>query len=131
MDNLKSKKLIIFGNTEVAEVAYVYFMHDTDYEVCGFTVEEKFLSVDKCSLFNLPIVPFEDLEKYFPHSKYEIFIAIAYKKMNRIREKFATISEFKGYRLASYISTNALISPNVQLGKNIFILESNVIQPFS
>jgi hypothetical protein len=29
-------KLIIFGNTEFAEIAYEYFTHDSDYEVVAF-----------------------------------------------------------------------------------------------
>ena len=37
----KSKKLVIVGAGEFAEIVYEYFMLDSPYEVVGFVVEEK------------------------------------------------------------------------------------------
>jgi sugar O-acyltransferase (sialic acid O-acetyltransferase NeuD family) len=126
----KSKKLIIFGSTEFAEVAYIYFQNDSAYEVCGFTVTKEYIKSAGGSLFNLPIIPFEGLENVFPSQEYEIFIAIAYTDLNRLRKKFVLAAEEKGYKLASFFSSKSLISPKTFFGKNCFILENNVVQPF-
>ena len=40
------KDLIIFGTAELAELAYYYFTHDSDYEVVAFTVDEEFYDKD-------------------------------------------------------------------------------------
>ena len=37
-------KLIIFGNTEFAEIAYEYFTHDSDYEVVAFCVHREYIN---------------------------------------------------------------------------------------
>lgn len=121
------KKLIIFGIGEQAEIAYYYFTNDSDYEVMAFTVDEKFK--DKESLFDLDIVPFEILEKKYEIEKYEIFVAIGYNKINKIRtDKYLEAKE-KGYKITSYVSSKASIFTE-NIGENCFILEDNTIQPF-
>lgn len=121
------KKLVIFGIGEQAEMAYYYFTNDSKYEVVAFSVDKSF--IDKKELFDLPIVPFEDIEKFFPKNEYEFFIAIGYNKINKLRtEKYLSCKE-KGYKIASYVSSRASIFTN-KIGENTFILEDNTIQPY-
>lgn len=125
---LKTKKLVLFGDSAFAEIAYEYFTHDSEYEVVAFTVSEEFLS--KNELFGLPIIPFEDIENQFPASKYALHIALVYNSLNRIRRKFYLEAKEKGYHLANYVSSKAFVWSNVELGDNVFIFEDNTIQPF-
>jgi sugar O-acyltransferase (sialic acid O-acetyltransferase NeuD family) len=121
------KKLIIFGIGEQAEMAYYYFKNDSDYEVVAFTVDNKY--IDKENLFNLSVVAFESLETKFSKNEYELFIAIGYNKINKVRaEKYLACKE-KGYKIASYISSKASILTD-DIGENTFILEDNTIQPY-
>ena len=121
------KKLIIFGIGEQAEIAYYYFSNDTKYEVVAFVVDKEYIKQN--TLFDLPIVEFETLEKKYQVSEYEIFIAIGYSKINKIRtEKYLACKE-KGYKIASYISSKASIFTD-NIGENCFILEDNTIQPY-
>ncbi|MEP0113658.1 MAG: sugar O-acyltransferase, partial [Reichenbachiella sp.] len=60
---MKKHKLVLFGYTEFAEIAYEYFTHDSDFEVVGFCVHKEYLK--KSELFGLPIVPFEEVEDHF------------------------------------------------------------------
>jgi len=122
------KRLIIVGDSAFAQIAYEYFTHDSNYEVVAFSVEKEFIKIDK--LFDLPIVPFEDLEKYYSVEEHEIFVAIVYSQLNRLRERLYGESKKKGYKLASYISTNAFIWRNVEIGEHCFIFEDNTLQPF-
>ena len=122
------KKLILFGDSAFAEIAYEYFTHDSSYEVVAFTVHEQFITRD--SLFGLPIVPFENIEEKYSPASHDMHIALVYNKLNRIRAKIYRESKEKGYRLANYISSKAFVWRNVTLGDNVFIFEDNTVQPF-
>lgn len=122
------KKLILFGDSAFAEIAYEYFTYDSDYEVCAFTVSKHYLKKDK--LYDLPVVPFEDVEALYPPSEYDMHIALVYNSLNRIRRQFYFEAKAKGYKLANYVSSRAFVWRNVNLGDNVFIFEDNTIQPF-
>jgi acetyltransferase-like isoleucine patch superfamily enzyme len=125
---MKTKKLIIFGDSAFAVIAYEYFTHDSQYEVVAFTVSKEFNNKKK--LFNLPIVDFEQIETLYPPTEYCMFIALVYNNLNRIRTLFYNHAKAKGYVLANYISSKSFVWQNVALGDNCFIFEDNTIQPF-
>lgn len=125
---VKSKSVVIVGDGSFAEVAYEYFTHDSPYEVAAFTIEERFLTKD--SLFGLDVVPFETLERVCSPADCEVFVAVGFAKLNRVRTALARTAKDKGFRLASYVSTRAFVWPNVQLGEHAFIFEDNTVQPF-
>lgn len=122
------KKLVLFGYTEFAEIAYEYFTHDSDYEVVGFCVHEKYIT--KKELFGLPIVPFERVEAFYNPSEHSFFTASVYTRLNRLRTEVMEQAKQKGYTLASYISSKAFVWRNVKLGEHVFIFEDNTVQPF-
>jgi sugar O-acyltransferase (sialic acid O-acetyltransferase NeuD family) len=122
----KTKKLIIVGAGEFAEIAYEYFTFDSEYEVMGFCVESDFLKQDR--LYELPIIDLKTIEQKFPSNDYEVFVAITSTKLNRARTRLYQCVKNIGYRLASYISSKAFVWRNVEIGDNCFIFESNVIQ---
>ena len=124
----KSKQLVVVGDTAFAEVAYEYFTHDSPYRVRAFSVEEKYLT--KGELFGLPVVPFEGLEKEYPPEEHEVFVAVVYTQMNRLRTRLSQAARDRGYRLASYYSSRAFVWRNVQFGEHCFVFENNVVQPF-
>lgn len=121
-------KVVIFGLLDTAELAHWYLSNDSNYEVVGFTVNENY--IDKSIFLGLPVVPFEELEIYFPPSDYYLFAPMTGKKMNRLREKIYNQGKEKGFRFISYISSKATICNNL-IGENCFILEDNTIQPFT
>lgn len=125
---MKAKKLVLFGDSAFAEIAYEYFTHDSEYEVVGFTVSQQYIT--KKELFGLPVVPFEEVENIFSPDTHDMHIAIVYLQMNRVRTRFYHEAKEKGYRLANYISSRAFVWRNVTMGDNIFIFEDNTIQPF-
>lgn len=122
------KKLVIVGDSAFAEIAFEYFKHDSEYEPIAFSVEKAFLK--KTDLFGLPVVPLEKLEEDYPSSEYELFVAITYASMNKLRERLFRELKLKGYTLASYVSSNAFVWQNVKVGENCFIFEDNTVQPF-
>ncbi len=128
MSMKKSKKLVLVGDSALAEIAYEYFTYDSEFEVVGFSVEKAYLRREK--LFGLPVVPFEDIETYYDPQEHYAFVAIAYRKMNRVRTRLYKAVKAKGYKLTSYVSSHAFVWRNVEIGENCFIFEDNVIQPF-
>lgn len=125
---LKSKKLIIVGDSAFAEVAYEYFTHDSPYEVVAFSVERTHHK--RQTLFSLPIVPFENLEFSFTPTEHSVYVAVVYTQLNRLRTRLAKAAKEKGFALASYISSNACVWPNAKVGEHCFIFEQNTLQPF-
>jgi sugar O-acyltransferase (sialic acid O-acetyltransferase NeuD family) len=123
---MKNKKLVIFGTGETADIAYEYFKHDSAYDVIAFTVEAAYKKEDQ--LYGLPVISFDSLEEKYPPSEVEVFVAISYTKLNRIRAKCFNMVKAKGYKCASYISSKAFVWHNAVIGENCMIFENNVIQ---
>lgn len=125
---MKTKRLVIFGDSAFAQIAFEYFQYDSVYEVVGFCVEKDFYT--KNVLFGLPVIEEKDLIKIFPSESYEIFVAITYVQLNRLRTRLVSQLKLLGYKLASYVSSRSFVWPNVEIGEHCFIFEDNTIQPF-
>lgn len=122
----KSKKLIIYGVGETAEIVADYFQLDSAYEVCSFVVDKEYYSSTEVN--GIPVCTFEEVEDKFPPSEYEAFVATSFTKLNRVRTTMFEKIKQKGYTCASYISSKAFFWHNAQIGENSFIFENNVIQ---
>lgn len=125
---LKTKKLVLLGDSAFAEIAYEYFTHDSEYEVVAFSVEREYLRREQ--LFGLPVVPFEELPEHFGPTEHELYAALVYTQGNTLRRRLYETAKEKGYRPASYVSRHAFVWRNVKLGEHCFIFENNVVQPF-
>lgn len=125
---MKTKKVIIFGIDDAAQIANYYFDIDSEYEVVAFTVDKKYCN--DTHFEGKPIVPFEEINTVYPSSDYYIFIAIGYSQMNRNRAQKFQEAKDKGYKIASYISSKCSYLSQYQPGENAFIFEDNTIQPF-
>ncbi len=123
------KKVVIFGTGDIAELAHYYFCRDTDHEIVAFTVDKEFKNAD--SFGGLPVIDFSNIQEYYPPYDYQMFIAVSYSKVNKVRAQKYEQAKEKGYQLASYVSSRATIFDNVKIGDNCFILEDNTIQPFA
>lgn len=120
------QKLVIVGAGELAEIAYEYFTYDSPYEIVAFAIEKEYIVNEK--LYDLPVVPFEEVHKMFPVNQYKAFVAIPYTNFNRLRIRLFNETKSKGYDLVSYISSKAFVWRNVTIGENCFIFENNVLQ---
>ena len=70
--NNKNYKLVIFGNGQIAEEAYNYFQNDSEYEVVGFVVDDKFIKKNK--FMGKILVPISKLKSKFPSETHKIFV---------------------------------------------------------
>lgn len=128
MKMLKTRKLVIVGDSAFAQIAREYFDCDSEYSVVAFAVESQFLAA--IEIAGLPVVGFENVEKHYPPEEHDIFVAITYTQLNRLRTRLSGEALTKGFKLASYISSKAFVWRNVQVGSHCFVFENNTIQPF-
>ena len=123
------RKLVLFGTGDMAQLAHYFFSEDTDYEIVAFTVDSEYY--DQPEFCGLPVMKFEEIDRTYPPSQYDFFVALAYSKQNELRkEKYLEVKRI-GYSFASYISPRATILNKRNIGENCFIFENNVIQPFT
>jgi len=124
----QSNKLVIVGDSAFAEIAREYFDGDSEYTVVGFAVEREYLTRNQ--LHGLPVVAFEEMNSIFDPSSHDVYVAIVYTQLNRLRTRLANAAKAKGYHLASYVSSRAFVWRNAVLGEHCFVFEDNTVQPF-
>jgi sugar O-acyltransferase (sialic acid O-acetyltransferase NeuD family) len=123
------KKLVIFGNGQVADIMFSYFQKSDEYKVVAFCVDDKFKLKKKH--LTLPLLPFSKLKKLCPVNDYFVFVAISYAQMNQKRkDKYNQLKKI-GYRFANFINSKLEMPSNVKIGENVAILDSKCIQPFA
>lgn len=121
------KKLIIFGNSQFSKLIKWYIDHDDDREVAAFCVHKRYITKEQFE--GLPVIAFEELEIKYPPSDYEIILGIGYTHMNDIRKKIYHSCKSKGYFIASYIHSTALVQTST-IGEGNIILEHTLMEPF-
>lgn len=129
MNKLLKKNIVIFGTGQTAELAWYYFKNDSSFEIVGFAIDSAFIK--DTHFFNLPIIPFEEVQGIFPPTENNLFVALSYGEVNKMRKNKFFEAKAKGYYLPSYISSKAtVLIDKATIGENCFILENNTIQPF-
>lgn len=122
------KDLVIFGIGQIGEVIHYYFTYEAERRIAAFTVDEAYRTTDR--LFDLPVVPFEEVEARYPPDSHDLFVAMGFRQVNKARQAKVCAAEAKGYTLASHISPRAAVWPGFKAHPNTMIMENNVIQPF-
>lgn len=115
------KKLVIFGTSEIAKLAFHYFSDGGEYQVLAFTVDEQYINAD--DLFGLPIVPVETLKESYPPEEVAVFVGASYSNLNKNRAAIYNRMKSLNYKLASCISKNAAVSTQ-DIGENVLIMDN-------
>lgn len=121
------EKVVLFGTGQIASVFYSYLTYDSPSEVVAFAVDRKEIKED--TLFGLPVVPFENVASIYPSDEYRMFVAVSYKKLNRLRAEKYRQAKALGYQLISYVHSKATLSPDAVIGDNCIISPNSVILP--
>jgi sugar O-acyltransferase (sialic acid O-acetyltransferase NeuD family) len=123
------KDVVIFGTGSIAELADLYFSEDANRLVAGFTVDAAYRTSD--SLLGRPLAPFEKVEATFSPDTHDLFVAVSYTGLNKLRRARVDAAKAKGYAIANYVSSRATRFSTFVPEENQFILEDNTIQPFA
>jgi len=123
-----SKRLVIVGNGQMAELFHSNFTRMSDYRVAGFAVDRSFITGDR--LHDLPVVPFDEVQSHFSPESFLAFVAIGPVKNNSVRaERFLDLRR-KGYSFANCISPHAVVSPDASIGENVAIGHLSIVSPW-
>jgi sugar O-acyltransferase (sialic acid O-acetyltransferase NeuD family) len=121
-------RIVIFGAGDIARLAHFYFTTDSEHQVAAFAVDRAFKRGDH--FLDLPLVATDDVAHLYSPRQYEMFVALSYARLNRLRTEKYDQALALGYRLASYVSSRCSYLAQQRPGPNAFILEDNTIQPF-
>lgn len=124
--------VVIFGTGEMAEVAHYYLHHEGGHRIVAHTVDAE--HVKEPFFFGVPIVAYEDLQRYFPPWSAKMYVAVSFKHVNADREAVCRrVGRWGGpYDLIGHISPKvAEVWNGFEPGPNTLIMSGNVIQPFT
>ncbi|WP_035759425.1 acetyltransferase [Flavobacterium tegetincola] len=118
-------KIIIYGVGKFAEAMHFEFTNETQFSVCGFCIESKYI-VER-EINNLPVIDFEMIESCYPPEEYQLFIALG---LNKERQRIFDLAKGKGYKMVSHISQKAITYKDLTYGENTFVSAGSQIGPF-
>jgi sugar O-acyltransferase (sialic acid O-acetyltransferase NeuD family) len=121
------KKLFIFGTQNFAEMCHYFFTEDSGYEVCGFTVDAAYLQGD--SFKGLPVMAYEELRESPMREEAELFVAVGVGKINTLRAQKVEQVQSDGFRLASFVSSQARVPRGFVARPNTMIMDQVNIHP--
>lgn len=120
-------KLIIYGGGSFAKLMRHYFESDTEFKVIAYCLDRNYIV--EPMIDELPVIPFEEIEVFFPPSQYSMFVAIGYSCM-RNRVAMYQKAKNKKYKLPSYISSSSVVDSTVVVGENNVVLQAVQVEPF-
>jgi sugar O-acyltransferase (sialic acid O-acetyltransferase NeuD family) len=121
------KPVVLFGAGKIAEVLLYLFENHSNRQVIACTIDHKFL--DARTWNGMPIVPFENLRETHPPEQYDLFIAIGYQELNRLRSRRCEEARNMGYNLISYIHPESGLPKDCEYGDNCFVMNNVLIHP--
>jgi len=123
---MKNKNLIIYGDSDFAQMLAHYFETDSEYKVVGYCVDKAYQTQEEID--GLPVVALETIEDHFSSKNHAIFAAIGYKSVRTHKILFEKIAKLS-YPIASYISSQAMIDNSCKIGPNCLILPGVILEP--
>ena len=128
MSPTPGRPVVVFGLGDFARMVAFYFRHDSPHRVVAHTVTSASLTATE--FLGVPVVPFEEITERYPPDAFDLFVAIAYSRVNRNRRDIFTKARELGYRMVTYVCSKATTWPDLKIGDGSFVFENNVIQPY-
>lgn len=120
-------QVVLFGNGPIARSAYYRLLYESPHEVVGFTVDKEVIK--ETTLFDLPVIPFDEVETVFPPDDIQMHIAVGYIRLNRLRAERYYAAKQKGYELLSIVGPGAIVATDLDIGDNCSIGDNTIISP--
>lgn len=115
------KKTIIFGTGSQAIRLYQTMEQEGMDMPSSFVVNRRY--IQETTLYDVPVLPFEDMENLVPPEEYDVYLAVGYSKMNNNRMNIANELLKKGYSLLNFIHPKAEVWTK-QIGYGNIIMSS-------
>jgi len=121
--------VVVFGLGPFASLAWYVLGHDSPHRVVAFTADRAYCAAPH--LHGLPVVPFDSLETAFPPRQASLLLALGGRQVNRLRTAKYLDAKERGYSFASYVSSRALVWPDLQIGEGCMLFEGCMVHPFA
>lgn len=122
------ENIILWGTGQISQITEYYINKDKAFSIAAYTMDREYINNKE---FNgKKVIPFDEIEKFYPPDEYKMAIPISYKKLNKIREEKYNSAKQKGYKFITYISKDAICDA-AKVGENVFIFPFVNIQPFT
>lgn len=111
-------KLLIHGTGSIGKLVYSEMLNDDRYEVVAFVCDDKWFSSNE--FLGKPLYKASEIEKHFPPKSIKVISTGFYSSL---RERYNSYLEMKkkGYEFINYISKNAVVRPDIEIGENNII----------
>lgn len=118
------KPLVLFGIGGLAQVIAGYLGED----IAAFTVDSDY--IQKLSLNDLPVVPFEEIQFSYIPDEFDILVAVTQQNRHRtlLDRKLREVWD-KGYATPSFGHPTAIIDDSVRMGQNCIIGPGAILEP--
>ena len=120
------RQLIIWGVSPLAEVLGYYFSNDTRYEVVAFVGGCCPSGAD--SALERPLLAMDEVVERFPPGRWDMFIAWGSHGPDDWRSSIDD-ARSRGYSLPNYISSRALVWPDLEIGENNALMPNVHVEP--
>lgn len=77
-------KAVLFGTNAFSRLVRYYLQSDSDREVVPFTVDMEY--VQEPEFDGLPVIAFDELDRWLSTAEAEVYVTCGYKQMNRVRK---------------------------------------------
>ena len=128
-NEITTMDVVVFGAGSFASVVWYMLSHDSPHRVVGFAADRAYCTERR--LQGLPVVPFDTLEAEFPAGQVSLVLAVGAHGVNRLRSERYLEAKSRGYSFASYISSRALVWPDLHVGDGCMIFDGAKVNPFA
>lgn len=130
------KNYVIYGDTPFAEEIFNIISIEGRDCVVAFTNDRAYMT--RKQIKGMPVIPYDELGETIK-KPVDILLAYGYSKLNSLRKKVYNECTAAGWKVGTYISTNAMcysdcvgegsiVWPNVYIGPGSSIGRCNIIQ---
>lgn len=121
------RKIVIIGAGKAAQMLRVFIELTTSDRVVAYSADAAYCTTEQFD--DLPLVPWEDLERYYPPSEVQLIGPASYSLINQYRYERHQQGKARGYGFISYIHPTVR-RDKATIGENCIILDDNILQPF-
>jgi sugar O-acyltransferase (sialic acid O-acetyltransferase NeuD family) len=121
-------RIVLHGAGPTAALARAYFDAAADHKVVALTAPGSSSSRDQRT--GLPVVAAADIASRFPPGEHAMFVVPDPAAPVQARRDALQRATDQGYELVNYVDPSATIARTASLGRNCFILERVVVQPW-
>lgn len=113
------KDYIIYGAGQTTKHVIADIIYTNNKMPAAFVVDDEFYN--NKTYYDLPVVCISKVKEIYPPDKYDMLI-VSGRQVMRNREKMYVNAKSLSYHLINYISPNAIIEHDVEMGDNNIIL---------